>query len=102
MNTKKVTKKDFEGFFTEAMKITEVEVADEYGSSIAHVRPCLIIRDFSIDCETSDGVWDSTICDTEFVDFDEAWEYFQSVGPYSRVMANGGQIFACYYDEESQ
>ena len=98
MNTKQVTRADFDGFFTEAMKITEIEVADEYGSSMAKIDPCLIIRDFSIYAEDHEGCWDSSKCDAEFTDLDKAWAYFQEIGPYSRIMANGGMIFADYYE----
>jgi hypothetical protein len=32
------------------------------------------------------------------MDLEQAWKYFQEVGPYSRIMAADGTIFADWYD----
>jgi hypothetical protein len=44
MNTKQVTRADFEGFFEKAMKITTIIIADEYGEMEETVLPRISIR----------------------------------------------------------
>jgi hypothetical protein len=99
MNTKQVTRTDFEGFFEKAMKITTIIIADEYGEMEDTVIPRIIIRDFSINAKTDYG-YDLDKCDSDFIDLEQAWSYFQEVGAYSRIMAADGTIFADYFDNK--
>lgn len=80
-------KSEFKKIFDEAMSDT---VYND-GYSKFDVEPRIVIRDFFIESYPE--------CDTEFKDFEEAWEYFDTLSMY-RVMSATGSIYLDSYDKE--
>lgn len=87
MKTNKVTKEEFKKIFDKAMTVsTAWNGCDEH----LEVIPKLVIRDFEITTYP--------ICDSEYTDFETAYDAFKKIGNYSRIMDAAGQIYADYYD----
>lgn len=98
-----IDKTEFRGIFDRCMSVSKAWCCNSpEDCSWVEIQPKCVIRDFSIDVThmQQSGVWNADEVDTEFDDFEQAWDYMGEVYPKCRVMDNAGQIYYDFFSEE--